>query len=153
MIRIPSQRELLEAFRPIDRDAVIPPRDWEYPYAARAYASWIEPSGHRAYLVYEDPASRALRGIAFTRGGAAADSPAKMCEWCHAVRAGSGIDLMTADASDRRRVGLHLCRDLSCGDNVLGAPRANDVRETLSAGEKYARLQERIAEFANRNLY
>lgn len=113
--------------------------------------SWIEPSGHRVYLVYAD--SEEPRGIVFQRTLGAADAAPTMCHWCNTVRGGTGVSLMTATASKDRRVGLHLCSQLNCVEGIEGLPGVNDLRESLSRSERTQRMMARIKEFANKNLY
>ena len=63
MIRIQNEAELLELFRPVDRDEVRPPVHQTYPMAVTDYLAWVEPSGHRTFLVFEDEKSRSGLGV------------------------------------------------------------------------------------------
>jgi hypothetical protein len=63
------------------------------------------------------------------------------------------VSLLTAAAGPNRRVGIHLCSDLKCGENENGAPGINDLRESLSHTERMQRLMSRMHEFAKRNLF
>jgi hypothetical protein len=119
----------------------------------RDYLAWVEPSGHRTYLVFADPAANKARGIVFRRGHQSADSPAAMCDWCHSVRGRGAVGLLTATVSPTNRIGLNLCRDLSCKDKLEKTPGVNDLFESIPPDDKKRRLVERMSEFARRNLF
>ena len=154
MIRIASEKELLESFRPLDREEVLEfPANLKFPFLLKDYLTWTEPSGHRIYLVFNEQDTRRPLGIVFKRGQGAGTAPPQMCEWCHSVRAGDGVGLLTATASSSRRVGLHLCRDLSCKDKVESTPGANDFFESMSSRERIQRIVGRMTEFARRQLF
>ncbi len=153
MIRITSENQLLDSFRTIDRDQVALPKDLQFPLAVKDYMSWVEPSGHRVYLVFEDSASGHPMGIVFQRTHAAPETSASMCQWCHKVSSGSKVSLLTATANRNHRVGVHLCSDLNCRENVLTPPGVNDFYESLSGQERVQRVLQRMGEFAKRNLF
>lgn len=153
MIRINSEEQLLETFREIDRDEVQVPLTARFPMAVKDYVSWIEPSGHRIYLVFEDVQTGAPLGVVFQRTHASADTKASMCQWCHAVRSGTGVGLLTASASKNHRVGVHLCADLNCRDHAMGPPGVNDFNESLSSAEKMQNVLRRMTAFARKNLF
>ena len=108
-------------------------------------------SGHRLFLLFEDSGDR--RGIVFERTHGSAETPAAMCQWCHAVRRGPAVGLLTASAARHRRVGVHLCTDLSCRENALGVPGVNDFLESVSAPERLQDVLTRMREFARANLF
>jgi hypothetical protein len=153
MIRISSESELRETFRSIDRDQVQVPADFHFPLALKNFTSWVEPSGHRVYLVFEDPSTHQPVGIVFQRTHGSAEAAPAMCQWCHAVRGGARVSLLTAAAGPNRRVGIHLCSDLKCGESEDAAPGVNDMRESLSAAERVQRLMGRMHDFAKKNLF
>ena len=153
MIRIQSEAELLEAFRPFERGEVEIPGELSFPLGVQRYMSWVEGAGHRVFLVYEDPQSRKAYGIVFKRDQTPGGAPANMCDWCHCVRPGNGVGLLTATASSKRRVGLSLCRDLSCGNKAEAEPGADDVPTTLTPRERQLKIVERMASFARRSLF
>lgn len=153
MIRIPTEKDLHEAFRTIDRDHVRVPTDLLFPLALQDYLAWVEPSGHRTFLVVADPASGKPLGVVFKKTPQPPGAPANMCDWCHSVRAGDSIGLMTVSVDKGHSIGLTLCRDLSCRDKVSKSPGVNDVRESLSNQEKVMRIVSRMASFARKNLF
>jgi hypothetical protein len=154
MIRITDENQLLDTFRALDREHVqLPSHGLEFPLALRDYVSWTEPSGHRAFLVFNDPANGMPKGIVFTRSRGLSDVPASMCEWCHSVRGGNLVALLTAASAKNRRVGVNVCADLDCKHQLEETPGVNDLRESLEPHEKRRRLLERIARFAQRNLF
>jgi hypothetical protein len=152
MIRVPSPEQLVNAFREIDRDLVQIPAELEFPLAVKDYIAWMEPSGVRTYLVYNDRDSRLL-GVSFKRIAEPADAPVKMCQWCHSVRGGGRVSMLSVAISQNRRVGLHLCRDLSCKEKLVAPPKNSDVPELLKPEEKLTRLMERMSEFIKNNLF
>lgn len=148
MFRIESEKELRDCFRPIDRDAIELTSEMKFPIYVRDYLSWVEPSGARTYLVYESPDSEKTFGIAFKRNPGR-PSPTNFCEWCHSVGASSEIGLLSADASDRRRVGINLCLDLSCVSKL-------EARSSLTGENSRHLARELVAkfsDFAKRTLF
>jgi len=156
MIRIASETELLDSFRTLDRDEVELPANFSFPMLVKDYLTWSDPGGHRVYLVFSEPGSdpkkRNSLGIVFRRSSSGTVPP-QMCEWCHSVRGGDGVMLLTATASTHKRVGIHLCRDLSCKDKAESAPGANDFPESLSARERTQRILQRMSQFARRAIF
>src|SRR3712207_2313157 len=106
MIRIPSEKELLESFRLIDRDEVEVPKDLRFPIVVKDYLAWSEPSGYRTYLVFGDGERRQPLGIVFRRDQLAGGASPQMCEWCHCVRGSDGVSMLSATASSKRRIGI-----------------------------------------------
>ena len=153
MIRITSENQILDSFRTDDRDEVRLPSGLKFPYAMKDYMTWVEPSGHRVFLVFPDDVSGNLRGVVFQRTPGGSDVPASMCQWCHSVRGGNGVSLLTTSAGRQRRVGVHLCSSLNCRENALSPPGVNDFQEGLSGHERVQRILQRMREFALRNLF
>ena len=152
MIRIASFEHLLEKFRELDRAEVQIPAAFKFPMALKDYLAWVEPSGHRVYLLFEDQSSGEPMGIVFQRNNGAADTPAAMCQWCHTVRPGPAVGLLTAAAGKNHRIGVHLCSTLNCRENK-GKPGIHDMRESLGAHERLHEILERMSSFAHRNLF
>lgn len=149
MIAIASEQELKSAFRPIDRDEVLVPAQLVFPIKLTDYIAWMEPSGHRVYLLFQEPDGSGARGLVFKRTHSSGSEPVmQMCQWCHSVRAGDAVRLLTVKADSRRTVGLHLCGDLSCKEKVLSIPGVNDLREPFGAYEKLFRVVMNMSDFA-----
>jgi hypothetical protein len=153
MFKIDTEKELLESFRSIDQDQVQIPSELKFPLPVKNYFSWLEPSGHRAYLVFENPESRKNQGIVFRRTPVTSENFPSMCDWCHSVRGRNGISMMTAAVSRDRQVGIYLCSDLKCGEQISKPPGVNDLRETLSASERLQALLQRMSDFSRKNLF
>lgn len=151
MIRIASQEAFLNSFREFEQSQVQLPPGLKFPLAVKDYLSWVEPSGHRVYLVFEDDG--VARGVVFQRTRVSPETPASMCQWCHAVRSGSGVSLLSATIGRDRRAGIYLCSDLNCREHVLGVPSVNDFQEGMSRQERFNRLLYRMREFGRRNLF
>jgi hypothetical protein len=128
------------------------PSDFKFPLAVKNFTRWVEPSGHRLYLIYEHASQGTPVGIVFQRTHGSADAAPAMCQWCNSVRGGSGVSLLTAAAGSNRRVGIHLCTDLQCAEQEEAVPSVNDLRESLSRPEKVLRLVQRMSDFAIKNL-
>ena len=154
MIRISSESELVESFRPIDRSLVLISSEILFPMLIKDYFAWIEPTGSRTFLVLDDHRREKPLGIVFkiSRGGEHDPTP-KMCQWCHAVRGGDRVTTLSVQVSPRRRVGLHLCKDLSCKGKAHALPGPNDPPERLRADEKVMRVMARMSDFAYGNLF
>ncbi|HEX4925037.1 MAG TPA: FBP domain-containing protein [Bdellovibrionales bacterium] len=152
MFRIANETVLKDTFRELDRDEVVVPAELRFPLGVKDYIAWLEPSGHRAYLVFIDPASDKPMGIVFHRPHAKSEGINHMCEWCHCVRGSGGVGLMTAIATSRRRVGIELCTDLGCKDKIKSPPGINDIRESLDPAQRVERVLKRMSDFARRNL-
>jgi hypothetical protein len=140
MFKISSENELLECFRPIDRPEVIAPQDLQYPIFVKDYLTWIEPSGCRIYLVVSDRLATPPLGITFRRDQSPGVASA-MCEWCQSVRPGDGVGLLSATASSKRRIGIQLCRDLSCKDQLAARVGPMDPRKVLRRMVGFARRE------------
>jgi hypothetical protein len=152
MLRIASDTDLMGAFRDIDRREVQIPSSLSFPLAVKSYFAWVEPSGHRVYLVFEDPSSGHPLGLVFQRTRGAADTPVAMCQWCHTVRPGPAVSLLTVAVEPNRRIGVHLCSNLNCRENIESGPSIHDIRETVSAHERLLGIVSRMSEFAHGHL-
>ncbi len=76
-----------------------------------------------------------------------------MCQWCHSVRPGNAVGLLTTDLSANRRIGLHLCVDLDCKQQAERGPGVNDFNEGLDTNDKISRIVARMNHFAKHNLF
>jgi hypothetical protein len=152
MFIIRSDKELLESFRAQDQAEVFIPNDLAFPKISKDYLTWMEPSGARAYLVFQDESFKAPFGIVFRRDQTAGPTVAAMCDWCHSVRSGNEVGVLTVATSDRRRVGLSLCRDLSCADKIRSEPSASDFPVQASVQERIRKLLGKMARLARREL-
>ncbi len=148
MIRIQNEQELRECFRPLDRGEVELPQGLEFPFIVRDYFSWTEPSGFRVFLVMTDRTNRQGLGIVFRRDQSSNDM-ARMCDWCHSVSGGNSITLLTAASSERKRVGIHLCRDLGCKQKV----EALVDDGILTPYQRMRRITDRMVEFARKTCF
>ena len=153
MIRISSEQELRDAFRPIDRDTLTLPPGAHFPSLLRSYQAWLDPTGIRVFLLMEDAATRRPLGIAFRRDPSSGASGPRMCDWCHSVRGADQVTLLTARVSPHRVVGLILCANLSCRENVAGLPGANDIPDPSGGRARLARVNERMLRFARQSLF
>ena len=148
MFRIENENELRDAFRQLDRDSVEIPKDFRFPLFVRDYLAWPESSGARTYLLFADPENRKRYGVAFRVDTARGGAP-HLCEWCHSFGGSGDIGLLTASVSDRRRVGLHLCLDLSCLSKLESRANVSGENSRLLS----RRLSNAMMNFARRTLF
>ncbi|MBS1963281.1 MAG: FBP domain-containing protein [Bdellovibrionales bacterium] len=148
MFRIENENDLRDAFRNLDRDAVEIPADFRFPIYVRDYLAWRESSGARVFLVFAEPEQRKTFGIAFRADQSRGVAP-HHCEWCHSTGGSSEIGLLTANASDRKRVGLHLCLDLTCLGKLESRANLSGENSRVIA----RRLTANMMDFARRTLF
>lgn len=117
MFRLQTEDELRDAFRPKDRDVVELLPEMKFPLFVRDYLAWVHPSGGRVFLLFAVP-NGAATGIVFQSNGGNGTSVAQMCDWCHSYGVGTQIGLLTAQLNANKRVGVHLCSDLSCRQKI-----------------------------------
>ena len=153
MYLIKDEIEMIAMFRDFEQSEVQLPREIKFPLLLRDHLAWQEASGHRTFLLVHDTLKKFPVGVVFKRTPSSGDLPAVMCEFCHAVRGGSAVDLLTATAGARRRVGAYLCRRLDCEEHRKERPGVNDMRESILPYEKRTRLHERMLNFVNKNLF
>jgi hypothetical protein len=152
MIRIQDEEQFLNSFREIDREQVQLPTELRFPFGLIDYYAWVEPSGHRTYLLYNDGDKRAL-GAVFKRLPEGPDAPIKMCAFCHSVRGGGRVSLLSIQATKNRNIGVHLCRDLSCKEKVQAPPKSTDLPEKMPTDKKLRLVLSRMGEFLLTNLF
>lgn len=152
MFRIQSEDELRSCFRDLDQEDIFLDHEMKFPLVAKDYLTWIEPSGVRAYLVIQDEGLKSPFGLVFRRDQTLGPTVAAMCDWCHAVRSGNEIGIMTATSNSRKRVGISLCRDLSCASKIREEPGVNDFLSSTSIQERVRRVIQKMASFARREL-
>ena len=147
MFKLNDEAALLEAFRPRDRQQVELPPDLKLPLFVRNYLAWPHPAGGRVYLVFATPGG-VPTGITFDTNDGAGPTVPQMCDWCHSSAPGNGVGLLTARVNAKKRVGVHLCSDLSC-QRKLEEEADRTGRSVLPAMEK---LIERMGRFAEEAL-
>ena len=152
MLKIATPEDLKSTFRTLDQDEVDIPQDMKFPIGLKQTLKWIEPSGARIFFVFEDPVLHRPFGLVFHRNPGT-PAPINMCDWCHSVRGGNEVNLLTVKADDHRRVGAHLCQNLDCVEKLSKPPGVNDIRESFDQTERRARLMNRISEFARKNFF
>lgn len=153
MIRIQSEKQFIDAFREIDRPEVQIPPEITFPFLLRDYMAWTESSGHRTYLLFNDEDSKNVLGVVFKRTQEPADAPVKMCEWCHSVRGGGRVGMLSVKIDQNRLIGLHLCRDLSCREKIEDLPGAHDLMEEKDRTLRGRLLMDRMKKFLRTKLF
>lgn len=143
MFKLDSPEAVLQAFRPKDRDLVELSPDVKLPAIVRDYLAWTHPSGGRVYVVFA-VSGGAPTGIAFDTNGGAGPAVAQLCDWCHASGQGTEVALLTARVHRAKRVGVHLCADLSC--KLKAEDAANLAGRNVQAA--IAPILERMGRFA-----
>lgn len=138
-----------------ERDAVHTPidlmvLDWEHlDFLAFRDAD----ARNRGYIVIERAGEPV--GIAVRAANSAAGARAGMCDLCHAMQPGNQVALYNARRAGRRgedgdSIGIYICTDLSCHDNVrIAAPLApSEVRSSVDL--KIDRTRQRVESFVGR---
>lgn len=146
MFKLDSENALLEAFRPKDRKLVEVGKDIVLPRFVRNYLAWAHPGGGRVFLVFAVPGG-VPTGIVFDLVGGAGTSAMQMCDWCH-TSGKNAVGLLTATLNDRKRVGVHVCSDLSCQDKLEEAATLGG----FSVLPSMQKLMERMGRFASETL-
>lgn len=143
MFKLESEEALLAAFRPKDRGLVELSPESTLPRIVRDYFAWTHPAGGRVYVVFA-VAGGAPTGIVFDTNGGGGETVPQMCDWCHSSGVGTQVALLTARLNGKKRLGVHLCSDLSCKQKLEDA--AN--RRGASVSAAVAAVVERMARFA-----
>ena len=147
MFRLTSEAQLRDCFRPKDRDVVELSSDLKFPMLVRDSVSWLHPGGGHVFLVFAVP-NGTPTGIAFQSNGGTSAAIGQMCDWCHSWGSGSEVALLTTRLNANKRVGVHVCSDLSCRRKIEDeANRAG--RSPLPALRD---LVDRIGQFASVGL-
>jgi hypothetical protein len=147
VFKLDSEKALLDAFRPKDRKLVELPPGLAFPLVVHDYLAWPHPAGGRVYLLFAVPKG-APTGIAFDTNGGGGEGVPHMCDWCHLSAAGTGVGLLTATLTGKKRVGVHVCVDLGCQRKLEDAANLSG-RSVRPAMEK---LLERMGRFASEGL-
>ena len=121
MFLIETEKDLLHAFRPRDRDKVELPKGLKFPLFVRDYFAWVDPAGARVFLVAPSPEGKRPMGLAFRREPQTSGTPSHMCDWCHTYGSAMEIGLLSTDVNSKRRVGVNLCLDLRCKEKLESA--------------------------------
>jgi hypothetical protein len=143
MFKLDNEAELLSTFRPKDRGLVELASDMSFPLIVRGYSAWTHPAGGRVFLVFATPGG-APTGIVFESNGGGAQVP-HMCDWCHISGPGAHAGLLTATVNSQKRVGVHVCLDLTCRQKL--EEEAN--RQGKSAKPAIDRVVELMGKFAH----
>jgi len=149
MFKLETEADLLATFRPKDRKIVELAPEIALPIFVRNYLTWKHPGGSYVYLVFATPGG-VPTGIAFDSNGGGGPGPAvpAMCDWCHLSTGGNHVGLLTARRNAKKRVGVHVCSDLSCQQR-LEEEADRQGRSVLPWMEK---LIERMGRFASESL-
>lgn len=141
-----TEDALLRTFRPKDRGVVetgAAALGRPFPIILRDYFAWRQPAGSYVYLVFAT-ADGVPTGIVFESNGGGAAAVPQMCDWCHSPGLGSRVALLTARVNAAKRVGVHLCSDLSCKQKL--EEEANRTGRSMAG--PLERLVTRMGRFA-----
>ena len=147
MFKLDNEAALLAAFRPKDQKGLELTAGQPFPIIVRGYFAWTHPAGGRVYLVFAVPGG-VPTGIAFETNGGAGPAVPHMCDWCHSSGTGTEMGLLTARVNSKKRVGVHLCTDLSCRRKL---EEAADL-QGISAEPAMEKLISRMGRFAQEAL-
>jgi len=145
MFTLATEAELISTFRPKDRRGLEVAPELQFPLKVDGCVSWIHPAGGKAFMVFAVPGG-APTGLAFdTNEGSGV---VQMCDWCHCSSGGGDVALLVATLSGKKRVGVYLCRDLSCARKLEEQSNLSGAR----FGRALEKLVTRIGKFANEGL-
>jgi hypothetical protein len=112
--------------------------------------TWIHPSGHIGYVVYNDGAG--FHGFMMDRlNEKAVSSKIGMCSWCLSVNSMSKLTMFTRKISDNTSLSVRLCTDLNCLESIKNI-NPNTMRETLTREEKELRYFKHLEEYIFNNV-
>lgn len=131
MFKLDSETALLDTFRPRDRKKVELPVGLKYPLVATDYFSWLHPAGGRVFVIFAPRDGGLITGIVFDTNGA--NHVTQLCDWCHS--SSTDVAMLTAQLNSRKRVGVCVCGDLSCGKKLEDAANLSgrSVRPAMEA--------------------
>jgi len=117
--QISSEEDLRRAFRAKDHKRLELPKGIRFPLNFEHYVAWIAPSGTDRFLVLRDSEQKQLVGMVFKKSHHSHEvGVSRICDWCHAYGSSDQIDLMTVTPTNRRTVGMMLCVNLDCIENL-----------------------------------
>jgi hypothetical protein len=146
---VSSEDELLECFRPRDRERIIFRNNFDLPMRVQYYFTWSDPSGAYRYLLFKQPGWEKPKGLVFRSGGSSGDAGVGgICDWCHSYGSSNQIGLVTTSVSAKRTIGMMLCLDLSCGDKIENGPS----QSSKSTEARILEVCERMGRFYDETL-
>ena len=148
MFLIQSEKQLIDSFFPKDQRRLELPQGMRYPLVVRDYFAWGEPGGSKVFLLFAEPGAQKPIGIVFEREHPTGTPTAAICEWCHSFGSSNQIGLLTLEVTPRRRVGVQLCRDLSCRQKI----EMNLSLSPLAAQARSRRVVEEMSRLVRRLL-
>lgn len=147
MFKLDTEQALLESFRPKDRKVVDLGTAVKVPVFVRDYLAWTHPSGGRVFLVFQT-AGGVPTGIVFDSNGGSGTSVPNMCDWCHHAGMGTQVGMLTATVNAKKKAGVNVCVDLSCGKKI----EDECARQGISERPALDRLVSRMGRFAEEVL-
>lgn len=142
MFKIDNEADLVAAFRPKDRALIELSPGQSFPLIVRGCHAWTHPAGGRVFLLFAVPGG-VPTGVVFDTNGGGPHVP-HMCDWCHSLGPGAHAGMLTAQVNAKKRVGVHVCTDLSCKQRI----EEEADRQGKSAQPMIDRLVERMGAFA-----
>ena len=107
--------------------------------------SWIHPSGHLGYVIYNDngvfTAFILERLIHKGTGNRVA-----MCSWCLSVRPQTALTMFSRKLNKTVTQSISLCGDLNCKNSIRNI-NENTMRETLTFEEKEERYADNVKKY------
>lgn len=147
MFLLRSEKDLIECFRSRDQRRLELPDNLKFPLVVRDYFAWTDSSGTRVNLVFSEPDVRKPIGLTFDRPSSG-EPTAAICDWCHSYGSSNQIGLLTIEASDKRRVGVNLCLDLSCHDKI----ETNTGLSPIGAQKRQQAVVAKMSRFVRRTI-
>ena len=152
LFKVERFEQITGAFRDLERDSIEVPDGMKFPLLIQDYLTWGDARSEGLKVVVLDSKSQKLVGFVLRRGASSDAEAPTMCEFCHSVRPRGEVSLLVARATRRKWVGLPACTDLSCRDQLLGAPGPLDWARNphVLPRERVARVVAKLLKFARR---
>jgi len=111
--------------------------------------SWLHPSGHIGYMVYND--GNNIRAFMMDRMNSSkqASDKAGICDWCKSVNSINKLAMFSFKTTENKTVGFYLCSDLDCLSSINN-PGPHSIRETLTREEKRIRYFHNFETFVSK---
>lgn len=113
------------------------------------YLGWIDPSGHRGYVVLQSPNTGEVCGITMNRSRRESRKlRMEMCSWCYYVHKGNGTAMFTVmvkGSEGRHILGNAICKNLDCSLRIRNlVDPENFMEESLYEPAKIWRMQQQM---------
>jgi hypothetical protein len=118
LVTIETEYDLRNAFLLQDRKRLEIPDNLRFPLTFDHYMTWTESTGRYQYLAFRKYGRAELVGMVFDRSGAGQPGRTQMCSWCQTTGSSDKIDMLSMDITAKVLVGVIVCINLNCLENL-----------------------------------